>query len=141
MLEIALTTLAIVLWSLIGIGLIVRFMESRGFEYSLIHTANGMLFKYKLGVYAGCIEMKRDKNSVIPTITQGVNGWVCKFPLDYSLKEMSSYLNQQVAKTMQSNSHSKDLIIFNEVVNKKNDSLVSINGGIYLYDNPDHKPY
>jgi hypothetical protein len=130
-----------IIWALVMLYLVIRFMESRAFEYSLRHTETGLVFEYRLGVYSGRITMVRDSNAVIPTIQQVMGGWKLKFPTDYSFKEMCLFAQGHIKRGMESASHSKDLLIFDEVVNKHNDALVSINGRVYCYDNSDHKPY
>lgn len=129
------------IWLLIGLFVTVRFMEARAFEYSMNYTSNGLVFEYRLGVYSGRVEMVRDPNSVVPTIKQVIGGWLFKFPTDYSAKEMCLFTKRHIKKGLEAASHSKDLLIFDQVVNKHNSSLVSINGGLYCYDNPDFKPY
>lgn len=129
------------IWLLVFLYVVIRLMESRAFEYSMRHTNVGLVFEYRLGVYSGRIEMVRDSNEVIPNIRQVMGGWKCKFPTDYSFKEMCLFVQRHITQGLEAASHSKDLLIFDEVVNKHNDALVSINGGVYLYDNSDHKPY
>lgn len=130
-----------ILWLIVLIYVVVRIMESRAFEYSMKRTENGLVFEYRLGVYSGRVEMVRDGNAIFPTYQQVMGGWKFKFPIDYTLMDMCLFTKGCIKKGLEASSHSKDLLIFDQVANQKRDSLVCINGAVFLYDNADHKPY
>ena len=141
MVNLGLNFLTFCLWVAVALVAFARYLEHKGLEYSVVRTPTGMYFKYKLGVYAGRIELIRDDTVTSPTLTQGVSGWECRFPGYFTLKEMCSFISSASGNINKKGSHSKDLLIFDEIVNRKNDALVSINGTIYAYDNSDHRPF
>lgn len=120
---------------------IARFLELRGLGYKLQRTPTGMYFEYRLGIYAGRIDLIRDDTVSSPQLTQGVRGWECRFPVYFTVKEMCDFIRLASFKDAKKGSHSKDLLIFNEIVNLKNDALVCMNGNVYTYDNSNHKPF
>lgn len=118
-----------------------RYLELKGFKYTVVKTPMGLAFEYKLGIYSGHVDLIRDDTVGEPQLSQGVRGWECKFPSVYTLKDMCSFMSTAAMSLRRKGSHSKDLLIFNEVINLKNDALISINGNIYTYDNSQHKPF
>lgn len=129
------------LWLAVILVAFARYLEHKGLEYSVVRTPTGMYFKYRLGVFAGRIDLTRDDTVATPVMTQGVNGWECRFPGHFTLKQMCTFISLASGTIDTRRSHSKDLVIFDEIVNKKNDALISINGVIYTYDNSDHRPF
>lgn len=118
-----------------------RVLELRGLGYKLQRTPVGLDFEYRLGIYAGRISLIRDDTVSSPQLTQGVLGWECRFPVYFTVKEMCDFIRLSSLKGIKKGSHSKDLLIFNEIVNLKNDALISLNGNVYTYDNSNHKPF
>lgn len=119
-----------------------RYLELKGFKYSVVKTPTGLVWEYKLGVYSGRIELIRDESvTTEPQLLQGVRGWECKFPVTFTLQEMCQFISSAAVSLRRKGSHSKDLLIFNEVMNLKNDALISMNGNIYTYDNSQHRPF
>jgi len=138
--ELLMDAAAALIWVVAIILMKARVMEMRQLEYTLMRSTMGLYFHYRLGIYAGKVDLLRDMNVNTPQITQGVFGWECRFPVDYSVLQMCEYIRWHVA-SLRNVSHSKDMLVFNEIVNHKNDALISINGHIYSYDNSDHKPF
>lgn len=136
-----LNLLLTVVWALAGLLLVCRLRESRGFWFSLEQVPEGLIFKYQLGVYAGRVSLIRDPETKDPHLAGHVFGWECKFPVEFTNRDMLQYIAFQLPVAQKHKSHSKDLLIFNEVVNNHNDALVSINGQIFVYDNNDFRPY
>lgn len=140
--DVSLNFIACVVTILAVICVCSRYLELKGFKYSVVKTPTGLAFEYKLGVYGGRIDLIRDETVVAePQLSQGVRGWECKFPTSFTLKEMCLFMSSAAVSLRRKGSHSKDLLIFNEVINLKNDALISMNGNIYTYDNSQHKPF
>lgn len=139
--DIILNTTATVIWGLVLVLLLVRHMEVVGLRFKLEQVTNGMEFSYRLGVYGGTVKLIRDLEVKEPQLTRKIFGWECKFPVKYTNVEMREYVRDYSPADMEGQSHSKDLLIFNEIVNRKNYGLISINGQIFVYDNRDHLPY
>lgn len=142
------TAIDILLNLLMGFVLIVavacvigRFLELKGLGYTLQRTPTGMHFEYHLGIYGGHIDLIRDDTTMTPQLIQGVRGWECRFPVYFTVKEMCDFIRLSSFKNTKKGSHSKDLLIFNEIVNLKNDALVCMNGNVYTYDNSNHRPF
>lgn len=142
------TTIDVLLNLVMGVVMIIaaacviaRFLELKGLGYTLQRTSTGMYFEYRLGIYAGRIDLIRDDTVTAPQLTQGVRGWECRFPVYFTVKEMCDFIRLSSSKDGKKGSHSKDLLIFNEIVNLKNDALVCMNGNVYTYDNSNHKPF
>lgn len=136
-----LNTLTAFVWLVVILLWVVRQMEVKGLRFEFNQIDNGLEFRYKLGVYAGTVRLVRDPDATEPHVVPNVFGWEFRFPTSFSNSAMLDYANYCGPKCHKGQSHSKDLIVFNEVVNKHNDGLVSINGAIYVYDNSDHKPF
>lgn len=126
--------LALMLWT-------VRHMEIKGLRFKLSQIENGIEFHYKLGVYAGTVRLIRDPDATQPHVIDNVFGWEFRFPMTFTNREMLQYANDCRPHCHKGQSHSKDLIVFNEIVNNHNDGLVSINGNIYVYDKSDNRPF
>ena len=141
MLDVALNFIACVVTLLALFCVWSRYLELKGFKYSVVKTPTGLAFEYKLGVYGGRIDLIRDDTASEPQLSQGVRGWECRFPMSLTLKEMCGFISSAAVSLSRKGSHSKDLLIFNEVINLKNDALISMNGNIYTYDNSQHKPF
>jgi hypothetical protein len=135
-----LTTAAI--WLAIVVLLVIRRRERRGLRYGVSLLDDGMVFWYRLGVYAGTVRMIRDVNVKEPQLSGNLLGWDCRFPVCYTNQEMCQYIRSYGPTDLDENlPHSKDLLIFNEVINQRNNGLISIYGQIFVYDNRDFKPY
>lgn len=141
MINIALNFIMCVIVFVMTFCMVCRWLELRGFKYSVVKTPLGLHFEYSLGVYGGRVDLIRDDTVTTPQLAQGVRGWECRFPVTFTLKEMCGFVSSASASMQRKGSHSKDLLIFNEVMNLKNDALVSLNGHIYSYDNSKHKPF
>jgi hypothetical protein len=131
-----------VVWLTIAGLLIIRRKERRGLRYGISLLDDGMEFWYRLGVYAGTVRMIRDVNVKVPQLDGHVLGWECKFPTCFTNKEMCQYICVNAPTAVDESAfHPTDLMIFNEVVNRNNNGLVSIYGQIFIYDNSDYKPF
>lgn len=139
--DIAMNALATLIVLVAVASVVARVMELRGLGYTLTKTPNGLHFQYNLGIYAGVIDLIRDDTVTSPQITSGVRGWDCRFPVYFTVKEMCEFIRITVRNMANKGSHSKDLLIFNEIVNCKNDALVSLNCNVYTYDNSSCKPF
>jgi hypothetical protein len=109
-------------------------MEKREFTYHVMKTPDGLVFKYSLGIYAGCIRITRDKDAEEPIIFKKSDGWQVIFPAWYTDGQIHRYIlnnDPNVAKTA---SHANDFEIFRQVVLKNNDNLMSIGGKLYTGD-------
>lgn len=133
--------LVAVIWAIVIVLLIIRHMEVMGLRFNLEQMDDGMEFSYRLGVYGGTVKLIRDLDAKEPQLTRKIFGWECRFPVKYSNIEMREYIRDYTPTDMEGHSHSKDLLIFNEIVNRKNYGLISIGGQIFVYDNRDHQPY
>jgi len=107
-------------------------MESKVYHYAIEQEQDGFKFSYRLGVYAGTIKLIKGATIEKPELINHVFGWECRFPPEYSTNDMIDYLSHCVPYCETCRSHSKDLMIFNEVVNKNNTSLTSIFGMIFV---------
>lgn len=132
--DMMLSLMVLLVWGYVVFLICVRLMERKTFWYTLAQTDDGFSFKYTLGVYAGRVIMIRDPLMVYPKLTVGVNGWECRFPEHYSYLDMCDHLQEFCKSIDPRTSHSKDVPIFNQVVNLKNDALISISGKIYTFD-------
>lgn len=139
MIDSGLTVLAWLLWAYVAFLVLVRLLERRTFKYDMAETEDGFSFKYTLGVYAGRVLMIRDSSLFAPRFTVGVNGWECRFPGHYTLRDMCDYLQEYCKSIKPGTSHCKDVPIFNQVINLKNDALISISGKIYTFDDSDSR--
>ena len=131
-----------IIWCVVGLLLVIRHMEVRGLKFNIsqLEDGRGIEFSYRLGVYGGRVILERDPDVKEPVGELGLFGWVYKFPIKYTNTEMLDYVRNYAPKVMDG-SHSKDLLVFNEVVLNKNHALISINGQIFVYDNHDYKPF
>lgn len=139
MTDVALTIVAWFVWVYVAFLVIVRLLERRSFKYSMAKTDTGFAFKYTLGVYAGRVTMIRDPLVTTPRFIVGVNGWECRFPDDFNLRDMCDYLQDYAQYIKPGTSHCKDVPIFNQVINLKNDALISISGKLYTFDDSDSR--
>jgi hypothetical protein len=128
-------------WLVAIVLLVVRHKELRGLLYGLTLTDDGLTFWYRLGIYAGTVTMIRDMDVKEPQLTGNVLGWRCRFPVRYTNKEMCTYIREYAPQCSDKQPHSKDLWIFNEVVNRNNNALISINCQIFAFDNSDGKGF
>lgn len=110
----------------------IHHMEKRGLRYDLEKLPEGIKFWYSLGVYAGTVKLIRVIDLEEPVFESSVVGWVCKFPDHYTNKEMCEFLWKNIPQDIQG-SHSKDLLIFREIIKKGNTYLASIFGVILVY--------
>jgi len=140
MTETILNAVAVAICTAAALLIVVRSMESKGIRYSIEQDVNGFKFTYRLGVYGGTINLVRDITIKEPEISNHIFGWDCKFPPQYTNDEMFEYIRSYCPIGEECRSHSKDLMIFDEVVNHKNDALISILGVIFVYDPVVHKP-
>lgn len=136
-----LNTLVTFVWLVALLLWVVRHMEVKGFRFEYNQIDNGLEFRYKLGVYAGTVRLVRDPDATEPHVVANVFGWEFRFPTSFTNREMLDYAHYCGPHCHKGQSHSKDLMIFNEVVNNHNDGLISINGNIYVYDKSDNRPY
>lgn len=134
-------SIAVAIWGFALMLFVNRQMEVKGLRYRLEQTPHGLEFRYRLGVYGGTVQLVRDVDTKEPHLAGNVFGWECKFPVAYTNPEMMEYIRAYAPQCNDGESHSKDLLIFNEVINNKNDGLVCINTKIYVYDNTDHRPF
>lgn len=134
LLDILLNGMVGVVWLMAGGLLIIRHMEKQGLRYDLERIPEGIKFWYSLGVYGGTVCLKRIADQEMVQLTRTVYGWVCKFPPHYTNDEMCKYVAKHLPCMQSKGSHTKDLGVFNEIVNNKNTYMASINGGIYVYE-------
>jgi len=139
--ELIMNLITVMIWLAVVVLLVVRRKERRGLLYGLTLTDDGMTFWYRLGIYAGTVTMIRDAMVKEPQLSGNVLGWLCRFPVSYTNKEMCGYIRAYAPHCSEDTPHSKDLWIFNEVVNRNNNALISVYGQIFVFDNRDGKGF
>lgn len=140
MIDFVLNLLVVLVWSLAVLLLIARRMESAGLRYSITKIDEGLEFWYRLGIYSGTVKLVRESHLAKPEINIRTLGWDCKFPGTFSNDQMCCHIKAFIPTTNAGGSHSMDLLVFNEIINRRNDALVSFNTQIFVYDNVDYKP-
>lgn len=128
----------LIIYSVLIILIIQRVMESRGFTYLVERTSDGMVFKYKLGIYAGCVRITRDWKLEHPNLLRKADGWEIVFPGWYTDKQIYGYIMRTDPCPSKNKSHEKDLEIFRQVVLKNNHSLTCIRGVLFTEDRRGH---
>lgn len=121
-------------WLTAGLLIIARHLEKQGLRYDIERIPEGIKFWYRLGVYAGDVMLQRVADQETVSINRTVFGWICKFPTNFTNEQMCKYIASHLPCMTSAGSHTKDLGVFNEIVNNKNTFLTSINGGIYVYE-------
>jgi len=139
--ELIMDLITVMIWLSVIVLLVVRKKERRGLLYGLTLTDDGLTFWYRLGIYAGTVTMVRDITVKEPQLSGNVVGWLCRFPVRYTNKEMCDYIRMYAPFCSDKTPHSKDLWIFNEVVNRNNNALISVYGQIFVFDNRDGKGF
>lgn len=131
MLDLILNFLVVFIWVTVIALFFIHQMERRGLRYDLEQLPEGIKFWYRLGVYAGTVKLVRVSELEEPVFDSSVLGWECKFPDHYTNKEMCEFLWMNMPKDLEG-SHSKDLLIFREVIKKGNTYLSSIFGQVLV---------
>lgn len=136
--EVTMNSVLIVIYVVIGLLLIQRIMEKRGFTYHVQKTPDGLVFKYTLGIYAGCVRITRDTEYDEPVIRKRSDGWQITFPAWYTDHQIYRYIERNNPVQRKSSSHANDIEIFRQAVLKNNDKLMSIGGRLYTGDRRKH---
>lgn len=132
--DIAMNLALMIVYSVLIILVIQRIMESRGFAYRVEKIPGGLVFRYSLGIYAGCVRVSRDWDVEYPSIQRKADGWEIVFPGWYSDKQMYGFLMRNDPISGKNQSHAKDLEVFKQVVLKNNDALTCIRGVLFTQD-------
>lgn len=132
--DLAITCALMIIYGVLIVLVIQRIMESRGFSYRVERVSGGLVFKYSLGIYAGCVRVTRDWNVEYPSVMRKADGWEIIFPGWYSDKQMYGFLMTRNPVTGKNQSHAKDLEVFKQVVLKNNDALTCIRGVLFTQD-------
>jgi hypothetical protein len=138
MIDFTLNFVVVLTWCLVILLGVARRMESAGLRYHITKLSNGLEFWYRLGIYSGTVRLIREPEVNSPCITNRALGWDCKFPCTFSNDQMCKHIKCLLPDTTKGGSHSMDLLVFNEIVNQRNDALVSFNTKIFVYDNESH---
>lgn len=129
--DIAMNFALLIIYAVLGILIVQRVMESRAFSYHVERTPTGMVFSYKLGIYAGCVRITRDWEIEYPSILRKADGWEIVFPGWYSDQQVYSFIMRTNPCPSKNKSHAKDLEIFRQVVLKNNYALTCIRGVLF----------
>lgn len=132
--DIATNFALLIIYGVIGLLIIQRVMESRGFSYLVERTPTGMIFTYKLGIYAGCVRITRDNDLEYPNLVRKADGWEIVFPGWYTDKQVYRFIMKAEPRQGKNQSHAKDLEIFRQVVLMNNYSLTCIRGVLFTED-------
>lgn len=132
--DIAMNFALLIIYAVLGILIIQRVMESRAFSYLVERTPTGMVFSYKLGIYAGCIRITRDWDQEYPNILRKADGWEIVFPGWYTDQQVYRFIMRTDPCHSKNKSHAKDFEIFRQVVLKNNDALTCIRGVLFTED-------
>lgn len=124
----------LIIYAVLIILVIQRVMESRAFSYHVERTVNGMVFTYKLGIYAGCVRITRDWSLEYPNILRKADGWEIVFPGWYTDQQVYKFIMRANPTDGKNKSHSKDLEVFRQVVLMNNYALTCIRGVLYTED-------
>ena len=130
--DVFIATLIGIIIFIIGLISIVLIIEQFKPSYGLTKNRNGMTFRFRLGIHIGEVNLIRRDDSGYPTAKRTRDGWDCYFPkhwTDARMLEELPYLNQAFVKDTPT--HTKDLMIMDQIVNKKN-NLKSILGKIVI---------
>lgn len=133
--EVAVNWILLGVWLTVALLLLQRMMEKREFTYRIQKTPEGLVFKYSLGIYAGCVRITRDEKFDEPVVRKRSDGWQFTFPIWYTEEQIQRWIlyNDPTAKKGRT-SHRNDLEIFRQVVLKNNDNLFSIRGKVFTGD-------
>lgn len=132
--DIAMNFALLIIYAVLIILIIQRVMESRAFSYLVERTSTGMVFSYKLGIYAGCVRITRDWNQERPAMLRKADGWEIVFPGWYTDQQVNSFIMSTDARSDKNKSHAKDLEIYRQVVLKNNYALTCIRGVLFTED-------
>lgn len=132
--DVAMNFTLLIIYAVLLILIVQRVMESRGFSYLVERTPTGMVFTYKLGIYAGCVRITRDWNLEYPNVLRKADGWEIVFPGWYSDKQVYGFIMITDPEPGKNRSHAKDLEIFRQVVLMNNYTLTCIRGVLFTED-------
>lgn len=124
----------VIIWVSVALLIIQRFMETREFKYLVEKTQTGIVFTYRLGIYAGKVSLSRRPGVDYPRVNRKADGWEVLFPPVYSDREITNYMKTLNPSEDKNKSHNQDLEIFRQVVLKNNHALECIRGKVFTDD-------
>ena len=136
MVDVLLNSVTVLVWASAGLLYAARRMERGGLLYSIQQLENGVEFWYRLGVYSGTIKLMRTEDAYSPTVMHRTMGWDVYFPLDYTNGEMCQYIKEFIPHQVKKGSHSMDLLVFDQIVNCRNDCLECYLASIFVIKEP-----
>ena len=128
----------VIIWVAVALLVVQRIMETREFKYLVEKTETGIIFTYRLGIYAGRVTLSRKWGVDYPRVSRKADGWEILFPPVYTDREITNYMKTLHPDDNKNKSHIKDLEIFRQVVIRNNHGLECIRGQVFTEDRRKH---
>jgi len=130
LIDIAMNLIFLVVYATLGFVLFYRFLVSREMNYELVKVCSGYVFSFRLGIFAGKLRLKRQKNCPAPYFVKRLEGWDIIFPSFYTDGQINEFIMRNDPPGSRKASHSRDLDVYREVVIKRNEKLYCSAGKI-----------
>ncbi len=118
-------------YAVIVLLVVQRYLEAKGMRYSIKRIENGRIFSFSLGVYGGKIRILHSPDCTDPIFKRRYDGWEVTFPEHFTEEQMDHYIMHHEPFGEHNASHSKDFVVFREVMIRKNNEVSCVDGNIF----------